>query len=151
MPKVVDREEIREYIPDYLHLLNNREKQIVRMFYGLDGEQKSTYIEIGKTLKLTPRRVQQIEYDAIRRIQFQHWEDQKEQDKIHREVRKAEKKKIEEQPKVIDNIVVIYKKREIMLVMTNGLVVTYKATPFLLDRIHIDRKGGAQWIGGHHM
>jgi len=62
MPKKIDRDKIRKILPRYIDTLPDREKQIVRMYYGLDGEEKLSYRQIGKILGISGERVRQIEY-----------------------------------------------------------------------------------------
>jgi RNA polymerase primary sigma factor len=47
--------------------LSEREKEIIRMFFGI-GEQEKTLEEIGDKFNLTRERVRQIKEKAIRRL-----------------------------------------------------------------------------------
>ena len=53
---------------DLLDDLDEREAKILRMRYGLDGEEPLTLKEIGKKIDLTRERVRQIENEALRKI-----------------------------------------------------------------------------------
>ena len=68
MPKKIDRKKIKEILPRYIDILRGREKMIVRMYYGLDGEEKMSYRQIGKRLGVSGERIRQIEYRAIEKI-----------------------------------------------------------------------------------
>ncbi len=59
-----ERAKILEVLSD----LDEREAAILRLRYGLDGEDAMTLKEIGLRVKLTRERVRQIECDAIRKI-----------------------------------------------------------------------------------
>jgi RNA polymerase primary sigma factor len=52
----------------FLNDLEEREAKIIRMRYGLDGEEPMTLKEIGAKIKLTRERVRQIEAEALRKI-----------------------------------------------------------------------------------
>lgn len=57
-----------ERILDLLGDLDERESTILRLRYGLDGEEPMTLKEIGVKIKLTRERVRQIESEAIHKI-----------------------------------------------------------------------------------
>ena len=51
-----------------VHTLPARDRVIVRMRYGIDGEAPRSLKEIGELLELTPERVRQIEAAALARL-----------------------------------------------------------------------------------
>ena len=51
-----------------MNYLGNRERDILRLRYGLDGEQPMTLEQIGKRLGLTRERVRQLENEALRKL-----------------------------------------------------------------------------------
>lgn len=51
-----------------LNDLDDRESRILRLRYGLDGDDPMTLKEIGRRIKLTRERVRQIEAEALRKI-----------------------------------------------------------------------------------
>lgn len=51
-----------------LEELDERESKILRLRYGLDGEEALTLKEIGQRINLTRERVRQIELEALRKI-----------------------------------------------------------------------------------
>ena len=52
---------------ELLIVLNERERAVVRMRYGIDGREH-TLAEIGKTMHLTRERIRQIEVQALRKL-----------------------------------------------------------------------------------
>ena len=63
--------EERETVKDVLHLLDEleaRDARVLRLRYGLEGQQPLTLKEIGKEIGLTRERVRQIEIASLRRI-----------------------------------------------------------------------------------
>lgn len=84
-----DESELRNYIPDEIHpnpeevvfekmrakaidralsQLNPREARILRLYYGLNGEDHHTLEEIGRTEGITRERVRQIKKHALRKL-----------------------------------------------------------------------------------
>jgi RNA polymerase primary sigma factor len=59
---------LRDALADMLGGLNERERLVVRLRYGVDGGQKQTLEEIGKQLRLTRERIRQIEAKALRKM-----------------------------------------------------------------------------------
>jgi RNA polymerase primary sigma factor len=64
----VNQEMLRTALADMLGGLNERERLVVRLRYGVDGGQKQTLEEIGKQLRLTRERIRQIEAKALRKM-----------------------------------------------------------------------------------
>ena len=60
-------ESLSKEIDRALDTLTEREKEIIRMFFGI-GEQEKTLEEIGDRFNLTRERVRQIKEKAIRRL-----------------------------------------------------------------------------------
>jgi RNA polymerase primary sigma factor len=59
---------LREQITEILAQLSEREQDVLRMRYGLEGEAPSTLEEVGQQLKVTRERVRQIELRAIKKL-----------------------------------------------------------------------------------
>jgi len=59
---------LHEEIERVLKTLSNREADVVRMYFGLDGNHAMTLEEIGERFGLTRERVRQIKEKAIRRL-----------------------------------------------------------------------------------
>ena len=64
----VDVELRRQILRDALLSLPEREREVVTMRYGIDGNEPRTLEEIGQRLGLTRERVRQIELDSLRRL-----------------------------------------------------------------------------------
>lgn len=63
------KEDLKSQIDDVLDQLNDREKAVIRMRFGLlDDESDRTLEEIGKELNVTRERVRQIESSAIKKL-----------------------------------------------------------------------------------
>ncbi|NLY03298.1 MAG: RNA polymerase sigma factor RpoD, partial [Campylobacter sp.] len=63
------KDDLKEQIDEVLEQLNDREKAIIRMRFGLlDDESDRTLEEIGKELNVTRERVRQIESSAIKKL-----------------------------------------------------------------------------------
>lgn len=63
------KEDLKSQIDDVLDQLNEREKAVIRMLFGLlDDESDRTLEEIGKELNVTRERVRQIESSAIKKL-----------------------------------------------------------------------------------
>ncbi len=61
-------ESLRKEIERALHTLTSREADVVRLYFGLNGEHAMTLEEIGEKFDLTRERVRQIKEKAIRRL-----------------------------------------------------------------------------------
>jgi len=59
---------LKETIEDTLSTLKVREAKIVRLYYGLDGQEPMTLEEIGSLLGITRERVRQIKEKALDRL-----------------------------------------------------------------------------------
>lgn len=62
------RESLRVEIDKVLSTLKPREAEIIRLYFGLDGDRPLTLEEIGEHFKLTRERVRQIKEKALRRL-----------------------------------------------------------------------------------
>lgn len=59
---------LREEIERTLHALTSREADVIRFYFGLEGNEKHTLEEIGVKFGLTRERVRQIKEKALRRL-----------------------------------------------------------------------------------
>jgi RNA polymerase nonessential primary-like sigma factor len=50
--------------------LTPQQQQIIRLYYGFEGEKPMTFSKIAKTLKLTKGRVMRIQYNAIKKLRI---------------------------------------------------------------------------------
>jgi RNA polymerase primary sigma factor len=64
----VDVELRRQVLREALRSLPPREREVVMMRYGIDGQEPRTLEEIGRRLGLTRERVRQIELDSLQRL-----------------------------------------------------------------------------------
>jgi len=64
---VRDNDEIRQ-LTELLSEIDEREARILKLRYGLDGEEPMTLKEIGQRIGLTRERVRQIEHEALRKL-----------------------------------------------------------------------------------
>ena len=60
---------MREKIEDVLKTLTFREREIIRLRYGLGDGYTYTLEEVGRIFKVTRERVRQIEAKAVRKLQ----------------------------------------------------------------------------------
>ncbi len=66
MEQLVQKEEVSEL----LESLSDRERQVIRLRYGLDGGKPGTLEEIGEQLGVTRERVRQIEARALEKLRM---------------------------------------------------------------------------------
>ena len=59
---------LEQEVKDALETLKDREKDVIRMYFGIDREYALTLNEIGEEFGLTRERVRQIKEKAIRRL-----------------------------------------------------------------------------------
>lgn len=64
----MDRGQLREAIDDALDDLSWRERQVIRMRYGLDKQEKQTLDEIGDRFNITRERTRQIEINGLEKL-----------------------------------------------------------------------------------
>ena len=64
----VDRQMLQEQMGEVLQTLTDREEQVLRMRFGIGGEEPHTLEEVGQTFHVTRERIRQIEEKAIRKL-----------------------------------------------------------------------------------
>ncbi|MFQ6617591.1 MAG: RNA polymerase sigma factor RpoD/SigA [Fidelibacterota bacterium] len=62
------QESLKKEIRDALNTLKDREREVIKMYFGIDREYALTLNEIGEEFNLTRERVRQIKEKAIRRL-----------------------------------------------------------------------------------
>ena len=66
---VFDKEENRKnYIRDVLHTLTKREETVLRMYFGIDEDRRSTLEEIGRDFDLTGITIKRVKNKGIRKM-----------------------------------------------------------------------------------
>ncbi len=61
---------LRERIAEVLEELNERERRILELRFGLDGKEPKTLSEVGKLLKVSAERIRQLQEAALRRLKM---------------------------------------------------------------------------------
>ncbi len=67
--EILEGEEARAILDDVLGTLTYREREVIKLRFGLGGEDALAYREMGRIFKVTRERVRQIEARAIRKLQ----------------------------------------------------------------------------------
>lgn len=62
----------RKQVRDMVNQLEEREKEILKLRYGLDGYEIHTLEEIGNTLNITRERVRQIEKKTLQKLRSKY-------------------------------------------------------------------------------
>jgi RNA polymerase nonessential primary-like sigma factor len=65
---LIQDEDITEHLDEWLDRLNEKQREVVRRRFGLQGYEKSTLEEVGQSIGVTRERVRQIQMDALRRL-----------------------------------------------------------------------------------
>ena len=69
MEETVARHQLRERMQNVMtKRLRPREREVLRMRFGLDGSQEQTLKQVAEVLGVTRERVRQIEVRALRRL-----------------------------------------------------------------------------------
>jgi RNA polymerase primary sigma factor len=58
----------REALWDILGTLSQRERRVLELRYGLDGQQPRTLDEVGRTFNVTRERIRQIEHQSLKKL-----------------------------------------------------------------------------------
>ena len=65
---VCQMKELHFHFEQMMTVLNDRERLIINLRYGFDGEKKATFADIGKLLGVTRERARQLEAKAILKL-----------------------------------------------------------------------------------
>ena len=68
----LEKKMLRENLDKIFDMLDDRERKIVKMRYGIDGR-RYTLDEIGKEFNITRERVRQIEAKVLQKLKDHHW------------------------------------------------------------------------------
>jgi RNA polymerase primary sigma factor len=66
----MDRLLQKEHLGAWLSQLNEREQQILRLRFGLEGSEPLTLAEIGRIINVSRERVRQLEAKAIMKLRM---------------------------------------------------------------------------------
>nr|WP_245152913.1 sigma-70 family RNA polymerase sigma factor [Prochlorococcus marinus] len=66
----MDRSILTEHLSSWLAQLNEREQEIMKKRFGLDGTEESTLASIGKDIGVSRERVRQLEAKALKRLRM---------------------------------------------------------------------------------
>ena len=58
-----------EALRDALENLSYRERRVLELRYGLDGEHPRTLDEVGRTFHVTRERIRQIEHQSLKKLE----------------------------------------------------------------------------------
>ncbi|MEO0179907.1 MAG: RNA polymerase sigma factor RpoD/SigA [candidate division WOR-3 bacterium] len=75
--EIYEAEEMREILLRLLHRLDKKERNILVLYFGLEGQPQKTLEEIGEIFNISRERVRQIKDRAIEKLRKWHSEDLK--------------------------------------------------------------------------
>lgn len=68
MDKMIDDSHYSDSAMRVMSVLSNREKKVISMFYGLEGNENENFVEIGKQLGISGERARQVKNQAMRKM-----------------------------------------------------------------------------------
>ncbi len=68
--RIVISQTLQEHIRDLLDCLSQRERRVLQLRYGLDGQGEHSLSETGKKLGLSHEAVRQVEFRALRKLDY---------------------------------------------------------------------------------
>ena len=68
--QIVLTQTLREQIQEMLSLLSQRERRVLQLRYGLDGQKEHSLTEAGKKLGLSHEAIRQVEFRALRKLEL---------------------------------------------------------------------------------
>ena len=67
---IIDNHNLNTTIAQLMESLDERERTVIRMRFGLDDNEPHTFVEISKELGLSSERIRQIEGTALRKLRI---------------------------------------------------------------------------------
>ncbi len=92
----ISRSEEFQVILKLLDAIDERDARVLKLRFGLEGQEPLTLKQIGREVGLTRERVRQIEVDALRKLQMQLQDDRP--SRFYRDAKCQEKRDGEEEP-----------------------------------------------------
>ncbi|MDP6339442.1 MAG: RNA polymerase sigma factor RpoD/SigA [Candidatus Marinimicrobia bacterium] len=68
LEKKIFLDSLKDEIFKVLHTLDEREEKVIRLYFGLDGDDQKNLEEIGRTMGLTGERIRQIKKRGLQRL-----------------------------------------------------------------------------------
>lgn len=64
------KEELKEYIQRSLHVLTDKQRAVIVLRYGLNGEMPKTQIDVAEEINMSQANVSKLEHDALNRLKY---------------------------------------------------------------------------------
>jgi len=68
---IISKDEMKNTVMDKVNTLSPRESKVLRLRFGLDGEDFHTFEEAGKVMDVSRERIRQIEAKALRKLRHE--------------------------------------------------------------------------------
>jgi len=68
LPEIAEQHQVQEFVAEALQDLNQREREVLQLRYGLLDKTSRTLAEVGKILHISRERVRQIEANALQKL-----------------------------------------------------------------------------------
>ena len=67
---VLMQQTVHDQVEDVLNCLTRREREVLQLRYGLNGDREHSLVEVGKRLGLSHEAIRQIEFRALRKLEI---------------------------------------------------------------------------------
>ena len=64
------KESLKKEVANVLSTLTEREAEVIKLYFGIEGDHSATLEEIGESFNLTRERVRQIKEKALRSLRY---------------------------------------------------------------------------------